>query len=336
MSEYCREDTVKISVEKLQSFINRHQFFILTTHDPADADGVGAQMVLACILRERGKRFRIINASPLQEHFRFMDPQGLVEQWDGEKHGALAETGGMIMIDTAYLNNIGQMSDPVRRAGEVFVIDHHEITADSAFAGIRDATASSTCEIAVELAGAMNVRLDTAASVAAYTGIVFDSGSFSYQKTSLRTFHAALPLIENGVNPNKVYQLLCENASIKALLLQKKAIASLAIHCKGQVVSQVLRAEDFAETGALNDDTDGLVNNPLRVRELVISLLVKEIEPGKVRCSLRSKHAYDVSKIANAFGGGGHINAAGFTSKAGVEQTLAQTLAAIGQLLDTP
>jgi len=315
--------------DKLKAFLERHNLFILTTHDPADADGLGAQLVLVCILRGLGKQFRIINSSPIPEQFKFMDRQGIIEILDTEKHNALPEQAAVIMVDTADLHNIGQMRDLVCRAKEVFIIDHHEIMSASHFSGICDPTAASTCEMAVELAAAMGVVIEDGAAFAAYTGMVYDTGFFAYQKTSARSFRAAITLLELGVNPTGAYQKLCENTATRSLLLQKRAFASLEIHCNGRAASQVLRMEDFAETGAVNDDSDGFVNVPLRAREIVVSVMVKESRKGKVKCSLRSKDNIDVSKIAHDFGGGGHVNAAGFKSDLNVDQTLALTLTKI-------
>jgi len=315
-------------IEKLKAFIERHDLYILTTHDPADADGLGAELVFACMLRGLGKQFRIINSSPIPEQFRFMDRQGIIEQLDRQKHDALPEQSAVIMVDTADLQNIGQMRDLVGRAKDVFIVDHHEVMSASHFSGICDSTAASACELAVELAASMGVTLESKTAFAAYAGMVYDTGFFAFQKTSPRSFRAAITLLELGVNPTEAYQELCENTSIKSLLLQKRAFASLEIH-NGQIASQLLRLEDFAETGAVNDDADGFVNAPLRAREIMVSVLVKESRKGKVKCSLRSKDTIDVSKIAHDFGGGGHVNASGFNSELNVDQTLASVLTKI-------
>jgi bifunctional oligoribonuclease and PAP phosphatase NrnA len=316
-------------IEKIKAFIKRHDLFILTTHDPADADGLGAQLVFACILQKNRKRFRIINSSPIPEQFVFMDRLGMIEQMDPEIHKALPEQAAVIMLDTADLHNIGQMRDLVCRAKEVFIIDHHEVISASHFSGICDATAASTCELTVELAVAMGVTMELETAFAAYTGMVYDTGFFAYQKTSPRSFRAAITLLELGVNPTEAYQELRENTAIRSLLLQKRAFASLEIHCDGQVASQVLRMEDFAQEGAVNDDADGFVNAPLRAREIMVSIMVKESRKGKVKCSLRSKESIDVSKIAHDFGGGGHINAAGFKSSMNIDETLSLVLTKI-------
>lgn len=325
---------MSIMCENFISFIEGHDFFILTTHDPPDADGLGAQMIIASILRERRKQYRIINASPVPQNYRFMDPYGLIEQWNDAKHWEMPEQSAMFMIDTADLHNTGHMREIICRAREVFVIDHHDHNSGFSFPGICDATAASASEIALEIAADMGVTLDQQTAFAAYIGIAYDTGFFSYPKTGPRTFKAALSLIELGVKPNEVHRYLRENASTAALMLQKKAFAGLQLLFGGKLALQILRLEDFTETGTLPEDADGLVNVPLRARDIVVSLLVKESEDGKIRCSLRSKGDIDVSLIARNLGGGGHVNAAGLKSDLGIDRTLELVLALISRQLE--
>jgi phosphoesterase RecJ-like protein len=327
---------MRLHTAQLLKFMERHDFFILTTHDPADADGLGAQLVLACILRGRGKKVRIINASAKPEHFRFMDPQELIEKWDDKKHGELPEQAGMVLLDTADERTTGLMQDKVTRSKEVFVIDHHELKEGLSYKGITDPGSASTCEMTVELAKTLDAAIDADAAFAAYIGIAYDSGFFAYPKTGPRTFEAALHLFELGVQPNKVYQHLHENASVGALLLQKRALAGLTLHCGNRVAVQVLRLEDFAEAGALQDETEGFVNFPMRAREVLVSILFKESPEGKVRCSLRSKGMVNVAKIAHEFRGGGHINASGFKSDMPIDPLIPITLEKITAILEKP
>ncbi|MDR1858246.1 MAG: bifunctional oligoribonuclease/PAP phosphatase NrnA [Treponema sp.] len=321
--------------EKLIALINRHDFFILTTHDPADADGIGAELVLARILRERGKQAHIINASPMPHQFWFMDPLGQVMQWDGERHGPLLEQGALVIVDAAKESSLGQMGEEVGRSMEVFVIDHHEPASEEVhFSGIYDPSAASVCEMVVELAEAAGVTLDQMTALAAYAGIAYDTGFFAYPKTGSRTFRVALSLLDLGVNPNEIFTQFCQNAPARVLHLQQKALQSMAFHYGDRIATQTLLREDFAETGALPEDTDGFVNFPLKSRDIVVSLLLKETPDKKVHCSLRSKGTINVAKVAQQFGGGGHTNAAGFKNKLGIEQVLSETLAQIIKHLD--
>ena len=326
--------SIKSTINKFEAFLKNHDSFILTTHAPADADGLGAQMVMACILRNHGKKFRIINSDPIPDLFKFMDPKGVVEQWDEKKHRRLPEKTGMFLLDTEDESNAGSMKEAILRSKEVFVIDHHEPKPGNRFTGIADPSAASTCELVVELAQAVGTDIDCQAAIAAYSGIVYDTGFFAHSKTGSRTFKAAITLIGAGVNPNEVYRRLNENSSLGALQLQKRAFCSMTLHCQGRAASQVLRKNDFTETGTTLDDTEGFVNIPLKSREIVVSILIKESPEGIARCSMRSKGTTDVAKIAWSFGGGGHINASGFKSNLSVDEIHAIVLEKISKILD--
>jgi phosphoesterase RecJ-like protein len=325
---------MRLHTAQLLKFIGRHDFFILTTHDPADADGLGAQLVLANILRDRGKKVRIINASAKPDHFRFMDPRDEIEQWDDKKHRGLPEQAGMVLLDTADERTTGLMKDEVRNSKEVFVIDHHEFKEGLSYKGITDPGSASTCEMTVELAKTLGAAIDPDAAFAAYIGIAYDSGFFAYPKTGPRTFQAALHLFDLGVKPNDVYQHLHENATVGALLLQKKALSSLSLHCGNRVAVQVLSLDDFTDAGARQDETEGFVNFPLKAKEVLVSVLFKESPEGKVRCSLRSKGMVNVAKIAHDFCGGGHLNASGFKSEMALDQIISLTLEKIAEIVD--
>ena len=320
-------------IEKFEAFISKHDSFVISTHDPADADGLGAELTIALILQERKKKFRIINASPISSNYIFMDPSGIIEQYNETGQGMLPESTVLVLVDTADVNNMGCMREAALRSKEIFYIDHHEPKPDSDLSGIADPSAASTCEMAVELAHAAGVPFNLQTAIAAYAGIVYDTGFFAYSKTGPRAFKAALSLLDAGVDPSAVYHDLCESSPTGTLLLQKKSLDSLAFHCRGRVASQVLRKEDFTETDTQLENSEGFVNIPLKSKDILVSIMIKESPEGKVRCSMRSKGMINVAKIAQDFGGGGHVNASGFKRDRDINKTLAVTLEKISEIL---
>jgi phosphoesterase RecJ-like protein len=321
-------------LEKVFNFFKKYDSFILTTHEGADADGLGAELVFARLLANMEKKVRILNAETRAERFAFMDPEGKLETWEGEKHGDLPENSALVILDTADEYNIGCMKDMIGRVRETFVIDHHEPNPFSSLSGLIDPTASSTCEIAVEAAQAAGIALDGDTAMAAYAGICHDSGFFAYPKTTIRTFKAALALIEAGVLPSKIYRELNESAPLGALLLQKQILSTLEIHAQGKAAVQILRKEDLYSTGANLEDAESSINVPLKAGGIQVSILIKENREGKIRCSLRSKGLVNVSKIAQQFGGGGHITASGFKTSFTIEETLKKVLEKVEPLLE--
>ena len=301
-------------------FLDRHSSLILTTHDPADADGLGAQKLFSHIAQNAGKQVRIVNSSPTPEKFRFMDPDNVIEDWRSLQK-PLDRRSGLVILDTADEYYIGELRTLIPYVPEVFVIDHHEPNKFCTFEGHFDNTASSTCEIVVELAQQAGVSLACEHAMAAYAGLVYDTGFFAYSKTTERSFKAALALVQAGVNPYQVYRQLNENSTAAALVLQKLVFSTLEIHNGGQVALQTVQKKDLDFSGAFFEDSENFVNIPLKSREILVSVLVKESREGHIRCSLRSKGTVNVSKIAQSLGGGGHVSSAGFKSPLSLRET---------------
>jgi phosphoesterase RecJ-like protein len=321
-------------MQRVFDFINRNSSMILTSHEGADADGLGAELLFAHILRTMGKGVRIINAGLPAERYTFLDPHGTIEVWDPLTYDGTRDSA-LVLVDTSDEFNIGAVKDLIPQVREIFVIDHHELNPYSTLSGFIDSTASSTCEIVLGIAETAGVKLDEHVAMAAFAGISYDSGSFAYRKTTAKTFKAALSLVEAGVSPWKVYSALNESASTGALLLQKQVLSTLDLHAGGRIAVQILRKEDLESTGADFEDAEAFINIPLKSRDVAVSIMIKENRQGLVRCSLRSKGTVNVSKIAQAFGGGGHSTAAGFKSAQGISDTLDKILKKVGDILDT-
>jgi phosphoesterase RecJ-like protein len=326
---------VENSRQTIVDFIVKNTRFVLTTHDTADADGIGSELALAFILERLGKEAHILNASAIPERFRFMDPLRQVGVWDGEKHGGLPGASALIILDTSDIFHTGAMKDVIPLFRETMAIDHHELNPHSSMRGYIDSTAAATCELIMEIAAHFGQTLDRITATAVFAGLNYDSGSFAYSKTTARTFRAAQTLVEAGAQPYEIHRHLNENASTASLLLQSRVLAGITLYFGGQVAVMTLRRDDLYATGALLEDAESFINIPLKSKGVTVSIMVKENEEGKVRCSLRSKGTVNVSQIAQRFSGGGHAMAAGFRSDATLEETLDQVLEEVQKALQS-
>jgi phosphoesterase RecJ-like protein len=247
----------------------------------------------------------------------------------------LSKETALVILDTSDEYNIGEIRDIIPHVPEVFIIDHHEPNIFCAFKGYIDNTASSVCELMVELAEAAGVALSLEYAKAAYAGIVYDTGFFAYSKTTARTFKVALALVNAGVNPYEVYRDLNENNSVGTLLLLRKALTSLEVYNHNRVAVQTLRKSDLEHTGTNNyEDTKNFINIPMKIKGIEVSILLKEGKEGQIMCSLRSKGKVNVSKLAQTMGGGGHVTAAGFKTTLSIDETLDITLKKVSEALE--
>jgi len=291
-------------------------------------------MVLAAVLKDAGKTVRIINSDPVPKYLRFLTVTRIIETWEKEKHLPLLENSAILVLDTSEEYHIGIMRKYLKRAREVFTIDHHEPAQRKSIPGLIDSRAASTAELAVELACHMGIGLDPETAAAAYAGIVYDTGFFAYPRTDIRTFAAASKTIEWGTNPSYIYKHLMEQSSYCAILLQKLALSNLNFYIDKQLAVLTLRKEDFSIIGADYEDAENIVNIPLKAKEVQVSLLLKEKASGEMRCSLRSKGNVNVSKIAQVFGGGGHVTAAGFKSSLSMDEIFGKLLPIVESALN--
>jgi phosphoesterase RecJ-like protein len=326
-----------MTIEGAALFIKERDDFVIVSHDGPDADGLGAAYALALALRAVGKKAVAAVSERMPPKFAFIDRR--------ELFASLAEPGSLpfpaaeatpIIVDTHDMGYLGERSASlIAVARRALVIDHHEPKSRPGDDFFLDPTASSSCELVFYLAKALGAALPLDAAEAIFAGIVYDTGSFAYPKTSERTFICACELVRAGVSPYEVHRRMYESSSSGILLLGKAVISSLELDLDGRVAFQTLRKEDLAASGASYEDAEDLVNTPLQDRVVEVSILFKENPEGRLRCSLRSKGSVNVAHIAQAFGGGGHRSAAGFTCMAPLARVKDDMLKSIAAALQS-
>ncbi len=324
-----------MTLDSLAEYLKERDDYVIVSHDGPDADGLGAAFALALALTALGKTAIAAVSDKFPAKFRFIDRRALFKTLAEEACLPFpAASATPIIVDTHDMGYLGERSaDLIAAACPPLVIDHHEPRAMPGKLEHLDAAASSTCEIVYYLSLALGVELPLDAAEALFSGIVYDTGSFAYPKTSDRTFACALELVKLGVKPYEIHKRMYESSSSGVLMLQKAAISSLELGLEGCVAIQSLDKDDLAASGASYEDAEDLVNIPLQDFRVEVSVLFKENIEGRLRCSLRSKGGVNVARIAQAFGGGGHKTAAGFTcasplarAKADVLQSIAQSM----------
>ena len=219
----------------------------------------------------------------------------------------------LIILDVNDINNIGQIKNLLLpKVQEYFIIDHHDSEADTLARNFIAKSASSTCELLCSLFKALPITIDGPMARALYMGIVFDTGSFIYPKTTALTFKIAEELVSLGANPNEIYVNVFQSNSTSSLVLMSRVLATLKLELDEHIAIQTMTREVIIESGGKYAESDQIINIPLRSQEVQVSIFFKENLQGLKRCSLRSKGNIDVAMIAQTYGGGGHKTAAGF------------------------
>ena len=176
--------------ESASSFLTRNENFFITAHETPDADAIGSEFALCSALTQLGKRARIINADPTPGIFQFIDSKGLIEVLD-DSTPLPADIGSwaLVVLDTNDTDNIGKIRDEILlNVKDFYIIDHHEHEGLLESGNLIQVDASSTCEVLFDLFKELGVKLEAPMAQALYAGILYDTGSFIYPKTTAKTF----------------------------------------------------------------------------------------------------------------------------------------------------
>ena len=335
MKQNDGSEIVSLRFSAVINFLNRNDRFILTAHETPDGDAIGSEVAFFELLKQLKKEAIIINADPAGIRYAFLDEPGDISLLtdDLTLPDDLAEWS-LIILDTNDTTNIGSVSKEVLPfVRDFFIIDHHEGGDNIITANHIENEASSTCELIFSLYKEMDLPITFRAAQSLFVGIVYDTGSFIYPKTTSNTFRIAMELTALGVSPNVVYSHVYESNSISSLVLQSRVMGTLELFYDQQVALQIMTKEMIADCKANYDEADTIINIPLKSHDIRVSVFLKENPEGILRCSMRSKGNIDVAGIAHEFGGGGHKTAAGFKSKYPLEEIKEKVLNKLKPLL---
>jgi len=300
-------------VDHFRSLIESHRRFILTTHVNPDGDGLGSQIALAALLRTHNKDVRIINYDTTPPNFLFLDPHGFIELYDALRHRPLILNAEVIfLVDTNAPNRLRSMGQAVFESPALkIIIDHHPEPVNVGPFSIVDFEATATGEIIYRLIQQIDPNVLTAeVSTALYTAIMTDTGSFRFPKTDPEIHRITADLIQHGADPTEIYSHVYECGPINRMHLLGQMLSGLATTPDGAVSYGVITQKMFKETQTSEVDTDGFTNYILGIGGIRVGLLFVE-QLDEVKISFRSKGDIPINKLAQEFGGNGHINAAG-------------------------
>lgn len=321
------------SLRNLEDFINRNDKFIISTHESPDADGLGSEIAFLDFLRQLGKTAIIFNSDPTPEICYFIDIDNEINILkDKSQLPEDIEEYSQFVLDTNDYDNIGSayrvLSGLVK---EYFIIDHHEGFLDKTEDNFVKVESSSVAEIIFTIIEHFGKTLNFKTSQALFAGMVFDTGSFRYPKTTSETLRIASALVSYGVNPFQVYEHLYESNSLASFQLRSMILGTMVVMHNGRMVIMKLTPDMVTETGGSFSEGEATINMPFTVKGVVASVLVKQDVNGPVKISMRTKGNLDVAAIAIRNGGGGHKNAAGFKANMTFDQAYDQAIIEMGK-----
>jgi bifunctional oligoribonuclease and PAP phosphatase NrnA len=319
--------TTRPELQQIVDAIRSRERFVLSSHARPDGDSIGSQLAMAYTLRALGKQVAIVNADPA--------PPPL-QQFPGVRDIVVApRVDGA--FDAAIIMECGDLTRTgVEGLDRFFVIniDHHP--GNSAYGAINwfDAGAAACGEMVYDLVGALGVPLSVNIATHIYLAILTDTGSFHYSGISPRTFAICREALEAGVDPVRVARDVYDSNNMGRLKLFGAVLSGMQIDRTGRIAIVYLDHEMARASGGTYDDTEGLINLPLTVKEIQAVIFFKQIEGEQYRVSMRSKADVDISLVAKEYGGGGHKNAAGCTATGGIDALQRAFVDKVGAVID--
>jgi phosphoesterase RecJ-like protein len=296
--------------------------FVLVTHENPDGDALGSLVAMQGVMHALGKDSLMFigrDEFPLPYEYAFFEFDGLVSDVPADVAGRT-----IVFLDCGNLDrNAVEIGD-----APIVNVDHHHDNTRFGTLNHVVAEASCTAEIVWDLMRGLDVPLTPQIAEALYVGLVTDTGRFMYENTGPAAHLMAADLIEAGVDVHEIYRRLYEGVPEPKLTLLTRALGRVERFDDGRLTFARLERRDFVETGAEKSYTEGIIDHLRAVQGTKVAALARELvaedRAGTSKVSLRATDgAVDVSAIARAQGGGGHRQAAGFTTEMSPEALVA-------------
>ena len=316
-------------MEPVLAALRGHERFLVTSHENPDGDALGSLLAAHLLLGQLGKDSLMVmtGQAPLPAEYRFLalPDRGLVRE-------APADTAERVLlaVDCA---NASRLSDAtlLERTPLSINLDHHHDNSRFGDINLVASEASSTGELLADLARTLGVQLTPEIAEALYVALVTDTGRFQYTNTTPKALRLAADLVEAGADVHKVFQGVYETVQFAKLKLLARALDRAQIFDGGRVVVSYLLRTDFGDVGAEEPYSEGIIDYLRAVEGAELAALIREPpregSPAR-KVSLRSSvDELDVSAIARAFGGGGHRQAAGFSTDLPIDEITTRIVA---------
>jgi bifunctional oligoribonuclease and PAP phosphatase NrnA len=301
--------------------LSSHDRFLLVTHENPDGDALGSLLATKLALDSLGKdsEMYLYGDAPLPREYGFMPLEGIRRELPDD-----AAERVLVALDCANESRMGPVPQLLEEAPLALDIDHHHDNSRFGDVNLVVGDASSTGEVLRDVFAELGVVLTPEIAEALYIAVVTDTGRFQYTNTTPRALRLAAELVEAGADVHRVFQGVYESVEFAKLKLLARALDRAQVYEGGRLVVSYLLRSDFTELNAAEAYSEGIIDYLRAVEGAEMAALIREPprrEGPKRRVSLRaSNDQLDVSAIARKRDGGGHRQAAGFSSDSSVEE----------------
>ena len=307
--------------ERIAEALLGRRHVLLLNHVSPDGDCLGSTLALARALWGRGQEATVGSADGVPGTYRFLPGADRIRQELPDD----AAYDAVVFMECSTPDRAGALAARATGVPLWVNIDHHLSNAGYGNIIYYDATAAAVGELVYPIVRALAVTPDLGTATCLLTALVTDTGSFRYAAVTARTLTIAADLVAQGASPAEVYGQVYENRPATTLRLLGMALSRLQVSADGRVAWTVVTQVMLQESGATMEESEGIVGTLREMGGVDVAALFKEERDG-VRVSLRARGAVRAHVVAEAFGGGGHAAAAGFTGRGPLDDVVRQTL----------
>ena len=314
---------IKVARQILE-FIRQRDHFLLSGHINADGDAIASVLAMQMVLEKLGKTaYAVFSDKKIDRRFNYLQNFERIINYDPQK-GFREKIESAIILDVPGYKRLGNVADLLPSPENVVKVDHHPCEDVMGEIDWVDEKASSTTSLIFEIIDQSGIKIDIELAKAIFTGIVYDTGRFSFSNTTARDFYIGAQMVEIGVKPSEITNRVFFENSFTALKTIGKGLASLENYLNGAVNVIYLNAEDMRKND--QSEIEELANYSVAIRGGEVGLFIREINPAFHKVSFRSRGKVDVNVVAKTFDGGGHARAAGCRVEGKKEEILPRIL----------
>jgi len=296
--------------QELLKKIRSGERFLVTSHVNPDGDAVGSSLGMARILRRIGKSATVWLRDTPPTAYSKLHGANRIHTGTEPPAGFPEDFACVIVLECPSLDRCG-LEESLSELPLVN-IDHHLGNEHYGAVNWVDASAPAVGEMVLRLADALHADVDADTATSLFLALATDTGWFRFANATTTAYETAALLVSKGARPELVSEWIYEQNSPAAVRLLSEMLPTLEISEDGTVATTVLTQEMFKKAGAEQQHTEGLIDHARSIAGVQAVGLIRELEAGGFKVSLRSRGEIDVQKIALTHGGGGHKNAAGF------------------------
>ena len=304
--------------------INNSKSIYITSHINPDGDAIGSMFSLYIALKNMGKDVHVIMPN-CSDRFNFLE-----EIKFAEENVYIDKYDLCIVLDCSNIDRIAMSKEGFNKAEKKLVIDHHINNNIESDLTVIDSKSPATCEIVYELLTCENVYIDKEIAKYIYMGMLTDTGSFNYRNTTSKTHRIVADLLDTGIDFAYICKMVNDTMKENKLKLVAYAINNIETFKDGKIKYVKISNNVLKDLGISDEDSDCVVNYLRCIEGVDIAIYAREMTDGTYKVSLRSNGDVDVSKSAIKLGGGGHINASGFSVNEEIDNVKDEIIEIVG------